>query len=94
MEAFRKTIYAILSTVITLILVDSPIILIIFATLILSIIEVLVSIRLYQIIASSNVEIFVGTGLYKIIVGSKEIKLNDGGKIENRNYKKEIEGTI
>ncbi len=94
METSRKIIYAILSTVVTLILVDSPIILIIFATLILSIIEILVSLKLYRIIASSNVEILVGMNLYKIIVGSKEIQVNNGGKIENRNYKREIEGTI
>ncbi len=94
MELSRKIGRAIISLAFTLILVNNPIILVIAILLILSIIEILVSIRLYKIIASSNVEIFVGTGLYKIIVGSKEIKVNDGGKNENRNYKKEIEGTI
>ena len=69
-------------------------ILVIIISFILSIVEILVSIKLYKIIASSNVEILVGTNSYKIIAGSKEIQINNGGKIENRNYKREIEGNI
>lgn len=94
MELFRKIGRAIMSLAFTTILVDNPMILVIIISFILSIVEILVSIKLYKIIASSNVELLVGTNSYKIIAGSKEIQINNGGKIENRNYKREIEGTI
>ena len=78
METFRKTIYAIISSIFTLILINSPIILIIFTVLVLSIIEIFVSLRLYRIIKCSKIEIFIGKGLYKVIVGSKEVKISEG----------------
>lgn len=80
MEMFRKIIYAIVNSVITLVLIDSPMIWIILITLGLSIIEIFISIRLYKIVVCSNIEIFIGKGLYKVIVGSKEVRINEGGQ--------------